>query len=77
MVPDQGCRIILASDGLWDVMSLNRAVKLARPKSPTDAAKELVRLAAGNLYGVVDDVSVVVVDVLPEGSPPFPSVALR
>lgn len=30
MVPENGCRIIMSSDGLWDVLSLTKAVKIAR-----------------------------------------------
>ncbi|KAG1678010.1 hypothetical protein FOA52_000805 [Chlamydomonas sp. UWO 241] len=65
LIPPRGCRIILASDGMWDCMSLSRAAKIARSRSPSAAAAELVRVAAANLYGIVDDTSAIVVDMMP------------
>jgi serine/threonine protein phosphatase PrpC len=40
VIPNNGCRIILASDGLWDVMTLSKAVKMVRSK-PTESATQV------------------------------------
>eukprot|EP00983_Pelagomonas_calceolata_P053940 1143502-Pelagomonas_calceolata.AAC.1 len=57
MMPPQGCRLILASDGLWDLMSYSKAVTMTRAK-PTSAA-------TAALIQVMDSASIIVVDLLP------------
>ncbi len=44
VVPLRGCRVILASDGLWDALSLSRSVREARNcGGPAEAANALTR----------------------------------
>lgn len=67
----EAVRIILASDGLWDAVSTSKAVRAVRSMPVFSAASELVRLAAKNPH-VIDDTTVLVIDVLPPGAPSFP-----
>ena len=71
------CRVILASDGLWDVCSHQTAAKVARKhETPQEAADALLAIAKRayikerGLERVGDDTSVVVVDLNP-GLVPF------
>eukprot|EP00793_Prasinoderma_coloniale_P001470 PRCOL_00005245-RA len=65
----RGCaaRLIIASDGLWDGLSAKAAAKLVRAKPATTAAPALCQ-AAKKARGLRDDITVVVIDVLPGGA---------
>mmetsp|Transcript_4588 Transcript_4588/g.29071 ORF Transcript_4588/g.29071 Transcript_4588/m.29071 type:complete len:612 (-) Transcript_4588:1238-3073(-) len=65
-IPKTGCRMIVASDGLWDAMSLKAAANAARGSVPTTAAGLLVK-GACKARGQRDDVTVIVVDFIPPG----------
>lgn len=65
-IPKTGCRLIVASDGLWDAMSLKAAANAARGSVPTTAAGLLVKEAC-KARGQRDDVTVIVVDYIPPG----------
>jgi len=65
-IPRTGCRMIVASDGLWDAMSLKAAAHAARGSVPTTAAGLLVK-GACKARGQRDDVTVIVVDYIPPG----------
>lgn len=54
----------MASDGLWDVLTLSKAVKLVRSKPASLAASTLVD-AVKRDQRFMDDTTVIVVDVLP------------
>lgn len=63
VLPVAGDRYVLCSDGLFNEVDENRiAATLRKLADPTDAARELVRLA--NEGGGRDNISVVIVDVL-------------
>ena len=54
----------MASDGLWDVLTLSKAVKLARPKATHAAVAALLAAVTGqNRFS--DDASIIVVDMIP------------
>ena len=76
LIPSQGCRVIMASDGLWDILTLSKAVKIARPKPTDSAASTLVNSVLRDLR-FNDDTSVIVVDILPSPSSQFPTIALQ
>ena len=76
IVPEQGCRVIMASDGLWDILTLSKAVKMARPKTTELAASTLVNSVLRDLR-FNDDTSVIVIDVLPSPLSQFPTIALQ
>ncbi|KAF5831437.1 hypothetical protein DUNSADRAFT_13145 [Dunaliella salina] len=76
MMPPQGCRLILASDGLWDLMSYSKAVTMTRAKPTSAATAALIQVVSRDLR-VMDDASIVVVDMLPNERTSFPTVALR
>ncbi|KAG1660248.1 hypothetical protein FOA52_007645 [Chlamydomonas sp. UWO 241] len=62
-----GCRIIVASDGLWDSVSGHaKAASLIHTTPIFSAATELVRIASTNAR-VIDDTTVIVIDVLADG----------
>ena len=63
-LPLCGGRIVLASDGLWDAVSTRAAAHRARGLPATRAAADLVHMALRS-RGLRDDVSVVVVDIIP------------
>lgn len=43
-MPPQGCRLILASDGLWDLMSYSKAVTMTRSKPTSAATQALIQV---------------------------------
>ena len=65
--PGCAARLILASDGLWDGVAPKVAAKLVRAKGAPSAAAALVQ-AAKKARGMRDDITVVVLDVLPEAA---------
>lgn len=66
VTPLRGDRFLLASDGLFgEVADETTASVLRRFEDPTDAAKELVRLARA--HGGGDNITVVLVDVVDDG----------
>jgi serine/threonine protein phosphatase PrpC len=64
IVPNAGCRLIMASDGLWDNCSHSKAAALCRYLSPKNAASELSAMGSKHNVRVRDDCSVIVVDIL-------------
>ena len=75
-MPVEGCRVLMASDGLWDVLSFSKAVKLTRTKPTGAAASALVNAVSRDLR-TLDDASIVVIDILPTAHTSFPTVALK
>lgn len=75
-VPQHGCRVIVASDGLWDIIQPRQALKLVRNKGPQDAADFLV-LSAARDRRFSDDITIIVADILPNANIPFAVQALR
>jgi serine/threonine protein phosphatase PrpC len=73
VLPGEYVRFILASDGLWDVMSSDRAVHAVRNMTDTTrAADYLVKkaLKIRNHEGMrVDDITCVVIDINPHFNP--------
>ena len=66
IIPYEGDRLILASDGLFNEVDHDGIASVARRrKDPQDAAEELVRLACEG--GGNDNVTVVVVDIVDDG----------
>ncbi|KAH7422827.1 hypothetical protein KP509_12G027400 [Ceratopteris richardii] len=61
-LPKTGGRLIIASDGLWDALSIEKAAKCCRGLSAELAAKQLESLRA---RGLRDDTTCLVVDLLP------------
>eukprot|EP00897_Mesotaenium_endlicherianum_P005581 jgi/Mesen1/5050/ME000252S04166 len=66
-VPRSGGRIIMASDGLWDAVDNDRAAKLCRGLPASTAASALVKESI-KVKGLRDDITVIVVDLLPAGT---------
>ena len=64
LIPDQGCRLILASDGLWDNCSHSKVVSACRNLSTNEAAQHLCAIGTSKNARVKDDCSVIVVDIL-------------
>eukprot|EP00193_Tetraselmis_chui_P011408 CAMPEP_0177777640 /NCGR_PEP_ID=MMETSP0491_2-20121128/15482_1 /TAXON_ID=63592 /ORGANISM="Tetraselmis chuii, Strain PLY429" /LENGTH=355 /DNA_ID=CAMNT_0019296767 /DNA_START=98 /DNA_END=1163 /DNA_ORIENTATION=- len=63
-LPSSGARLILASDGLWDALNPKTALHSVRGMNTGQAAHHL-ELAALKARGLRDDITVVVVDLLP------------
>mmetsp|Transcript_15114 Transcript_15114/g.26823 ORF Transcript_15114/g.26823 Transcript_15114/m.26823 type:complete len:545 (+) Transcript_15114:98-1732(+) len=76
VLPPAGARLILASDGLWDLVSISRAAKLIRNHPIESAANHLVETALRD-NKQLDDCSVIVADFLPKRGTNFPTVALK
>ncbi|KAJ9519451.1 hypothetical protein QJQ45_023188 [Haematococcus lacustris] len=74
ILPVEGCRVLLASDGLWDVLNLSKALNLVRSKS-TEAAASTLATAVSKDVRAVDDASIMVVDIMPSEHASFPSLA--
>ncbi|GAX80484.1 hypothetical protein CEUSTIGMA_g7922.t1 [Chlamydomonas eustigma] len=71
LIPQEGCRVIMASDGLWDVLTLSKAVKMTRSKDAATAAAALLS-AVTCQSRFNDDTSIIVLDMLPPGVTSFP-----
>ncbi|CAE5956947.1 unnamed protein product [Arabidopsis arenosa] len=65
-LPDAGGRLIIASDGIWDILSSDMAAKACRGLSSELAAKLVVKEAL-RTKGLKDDTTCVVVDIVPSG----------
>lgn len=76
ILPTDGSRLIVASDGVWDLMSLSKAVKLCRLKNALSASSVLMATVSRDLR-LLDDASIIVVDLLPSDSSSFPTIALK
>ncbi|KAG2449516.1 hypothetical protein HYH02_005659 [Chlamydomonas schloesseri] len=76
LLPSNGARIIVCSDGVWDLMSLSKAVKLCRFK-PASAATAALMGAVSRDLRLLDDASIIVVDMLPSDATSWPTVALK
>ncbi|KXZ54621.1 hypothetical protein GPECTOR_4g686 [Gonium pectorale] len=76
ILPSAGARIIICSDGVWDLMSLSKAVKLCRFK-PAAAASATLMGAVSRDLRLLDDASIIVVDLLPSDTTSWPTVALK
>jgi len=76
LLPGEGCRVIMASDGLWDVLSFSKSAKLTRSK-PTGASASALVSAVSRDLRTMDDASIIIIDVLPSESTSFPTVALK
>ncbi|DBA75361.1 hypothetical protein WJX77_001579 [Trebouxia sp. C0004] len=72
-LPSKGARLIIASDGLWDAVNPKTAAHHIRGMQAGKAAGELVQ-AALKSKGLRDDITVLVIDAMPDDScrlPPF------
>lgn len=63
-LPPTGGRLVLASDGLWDAVSVKDACHFAKGLAAPAAAAQMLKLAVRRC-GRADDVTVLVVDLLP------------
>jgi len=70
-VPTSGGRLVLASDGLWDAFSPKAALRSVRNLAAGSAAQRLVKTSVQK-RGLRDDITLYVVDILPEGETRFP-----
>ncbi|GIL52954.1 hypothetical protein Vafri_8690 [Volvox africanus] len=76
MLPHAGARVIICSDGVWDLMSLSKAVKLCRFKAAPAATATLMAAVSRDLR-LLDDASIIVLDLLPSENTSWPTVALK
>lgn len=72
-IPATGARLVLATDGLWDTVPTSRLARILRQHgSAKSASMQAVSSAAAQRNGLLsDDVTVVVLDLLPPGTPSF------
>jgi len=80
IVPGDGGRLVLASDGLWDLLKPRKVMSICKSSSVESAPRKLVerarRAGGGDLP---DDVSVLVLDIVPATKTDFatPTVAKK
>lgn len=75
ILPQSGARILLGSDGLWDIISWEEAARISRQMSVMDAASKVITTALiKNDWRYHDDVTAIMIDVLPSDSGEFPKV---
>lgn len=74
MLPAEGARIIISSDGLWDVVQNIKAVRMVRSKTCKQAVQTLLNAVARDRR-LMDDTSVIVVDIMPSADVSFPVMA--
>jgi PPM family protein phosphatase len=70
LVPEEGDRLLLCSDGLSNELDLEEIRALLEVGEPSDAARALV--AAANAHGGLDNITAVVADVAPDEVVPPP-----
>ncbi|KAK1302311.1 putative protein phosphatase 2C 33 [Acorus calamus] len=71
---NNGGRLIIASDGVWDALASEMAAKCCQGLPAPEAAKEVVKQAV-EVKGLRDDTTCIVVDIIPpDHSTLFPSV---
>jgi len=67
LLDDKDCILVMATDGVWDVMENDEAVMMASASAPEAACKEIVDLCAKRwdtqMPGRRDDITTVVVDL--------------
>ncbi|GLJ11976.1 hypothetical protein SUGI_0181350 [Cryptomeria japonica] len=66
-----GGRLIIATDGVWDALSSEKAANCARGLRAELAAKQIVKEAL-KIRGLRDDTTCIVVDLIPPEKPPLP-----
>lgn len=68
-----GGRLVIASDGVWDILSFETALDCCRSMSAETAAAQIVKEAV-QVKGLRDDTTCIVVDVIPteKNIPPVP-----
>ncbi|GMI96741.1 hypothetical protein like AT1G47380 [Hibiscus trionum] len=66
-----GGRMIISSDGVWDVLSAEEALDCCRGMPPDAAAAQIVKEAVQS-KGLRDDTTCIVVDILPPEKPAAP-----
>jgi len=75
LLPHRGCRLIIGSDGLWDMISHRTACVLTRTNCNKSSAERLVTLAIyRNNWAVHDDTTALVIDFLPDSVKEFPQI---
>ncbi|KAI3438649.1 hypothetical protein D9Q98_001071 [Chlorella vulgaris] len=78
-LPSTGARLIMASDGLWDSMPEGRVARVLRQHGTAKAAAtQAVSSVAASRGGFIsDDVTVIVVNILPPDTPSFKEVCYK
>eukprot|EP00879_Flechtneria_rotunda_P029204 GHRR01031486.1.p1 GENE.GHRR01031486.1~~GHRR01031486.1.p1 ORF type:complete len:516 (+),score=198.60 GHRR01031486.1:1276-2823(+) len=74
-LPTTGGRLVIASDGVWDHMQPKSIIHQVRNDN-TDAAAKKISYAALKKKGLRDDMSVLVVDFMPQAGDPRPPALL-
>lgn len=59
-----GGRLVISSDGVWDILSAEEALECSRGLAPEAAAAQIVKEAV-QVKGLRDDTTCIVVDILP------------
>lgn len=78
LLPSHGGRVILASDGLWDIMAHQYCVRICRRANIDTAADRLLTSAVyQNGWAFHDDMTIVVFEVTEAGREDFYSLAKR
>eukprot|EP01025_Chloroclados_australasicus_P060414 TRINITY_DN7745_c0_g1_i1.p1 TRINITY_DN7745_c0_g1~~TRINITY_DN7745_c0_g1_i1.p1 ORF type:complete len:636 (-),score=84.35 TRINITY_DN7745_c0_g1_i1:3714-5621(-) len=75
ILPEQGSRLIIASDGLWDNLSTLRVARFSRLYPLDSVCNMLIKQCMAIRLGYLsDDTSVVAVDFLPNPEVTFPAI---
>lgn len=70
LLPQNGARLILASDGVWDALEPSRIAKNLKKKSRAKCAERLTHLIEQIQGGELrDDATVSIIDILPKDRP--------
>lgn len=77
-VPFAGARLIMASDGLWDHLTAERVMRRSRKHQIHEAPSQLILKARKESeFGLTDDTSVLIVDILPTPRSDFKDVSRK
>lgn len=76
IIPPTGCRLFLASDGLWDYFSGMRACRVARSSTLSKVPRRIFQTLFFHTDGrLTDDTTLLLVDIIPQGSSDFKPLA--
>lgn len=66
ILPDEGARVLMATDGLWDCLSNSRILHASRKKRITKLPDAMINRCSKITGGFLkDDISIVAIDALP------------
>eukprot|EP00884_Botryococcus_braunii_P001961 jgi/Botrbrau1/11766/Bobra.0195s0091.1 len=77
VVPVEGARLIVASDGVWDGFPKDQWLRHARSGNPETACRRIFSAIKTAHQGLKDDTTIIIADILPPNVPYFTEVLVN